>query len=430
VPSRKRSEIEELQHMNNKELLLKGLTRLGPHSVPNAWRAMLPAALWDLAIPSERRATCDLCPRVVSDQFRPDYKCCTYLPRVPNFMLGLAASEKRGHAAVERALAGGFLMPEGLQASPELWALFLVDVGEERFGKSEKTLCPFLETQSGRCEIYAFRNAVCSTYFCHFDHGKRGERFWETLQTLIMQVEMALGQWALQSAGFDVPSYIERLNGLAKNIESASRSPGGRWSKSAQKSVWGSWYGRELELYDQCARLIEKHKHELWDIANRTDILEAARFELAAQSVVPKAHRDQIEDDFTFDPSEHATATPNELWRDVLRVHRKLWDLPETKGEERVRLSRRVRVEKNALRDAEERHFKDRPAVLNFLARPDGPSIKWRQFLTAAEATALAKFAAGRKLSSKTLKDVGALVSTSGEAFVAEWIGRGVLVVE
>src|SRR5262249_32817474 len=121
---------------------------------------MLPEALWAMRIPSERRATCAACPRIASDDFRPDYRCCTYHPRVAGFMLALALDTPAGHAAVERAHAAGFLMPEGLQASPAQWAGFLVDVGEERFGKSQRVLCPMLETATGRCGIYAFRNAV------------------------------------------------------------------------------------------------------------------------------------------------------------------------------------------------------------------------------------------------------------------------------
>ena len=296
--------------------------RLGAHLVPGLWRHMLPPGLARLTFPAERRATCADCPRVKSDGYRPDYRCCTYHPRVPNFLLGLALGEPGGTARLARVRERGFLMPEAFQPSPGQWVDFLLDVFENRFGQSEKVLCPFLE--SGLCGIYGYRNAVCSTYFCHFDQGEAGEKFWESLQTLVVQVELALGQWALTEVGFDVPAYVARLNDLAAGGDVRHTvAAGGGWSEAARRAAWGDAFGRELDVYAACAAKIEERLPELWRIANATPILEADAFEIACEKLLPEERRDLVEDDWS-DP-DRVTVPPRDLWRTVQRRHRRLW---------------------------------------------------------------------------------------------------------
>jgi Fe-S-cluster containining protein len=282
---------------------------------------MLPPGLQTLKFPAERRATCDRCPRVGSDGYRPDYRCCTYHPRVPNFLLGFALGERGGPERLQRAADAGFLMPEGFLPSAGQWADFLADVGEGRFGKSEAVLCPFLS--GGLCGIYRYRNGVCSTFFCHFDQGSAGERFWESLQTLVVQVELALGQWALTEVGFDVPAYIARMNRMAPAVASTVAANRG-WSVKARREAWGKDFGRELAIYAACAEKIRGQRESLWAIANRAPILEADAFEMACETLVGEKYRDQIEDDWS--DGERETVPPKELWRTVRRRHLKLWN--------------------------------------------------------------------------------------------------------
>ncbi len=166
--------------------------KIGHHWVPGIWRYMLPGALTEMTLPQERLATCLNCPKARFEGWRPDYRCCTYHPRVPNFLLGLALSEPASAKIIKRLVREGFLLPEGMISSPNQWAHYLTDTGEDRFGRSEKVLCPFLEQKSGLCQLYAFRNSVCSTFFCQHDHGDKGDRFWSSVQTVAQQVEMAL----------------------------------------------------------------------------------------------------------------------------------------------------------------------------------------------------------------------------------------------
>ena len=116
---------------------LHGLVRLGNHYVPGIWNYLLPYELDDLKVPEERQSSCMNCPKAAFEGFRSDYRCCTYHPRVPNYMLGLASGDKKALGALKEMKANGFLLPDGFVTNPHQWSDFLADVAEERFGKSE-----------------------------------------------------------------------------------------------------------------------------------------------------------------------------------------------------------------------------------------------------------------------------------------------------
>src|SRR5687768_9766510 len=61
-------------------------------------------------LPAETKATCDSCPMCEPAgtkpsrlAFRPDVKCCTYEPTIPNFLVGLALGSAEPKLAMGRA---------------------------------------------------------------------------------------------------------------------------------------------------------------------------------------------------------------------------------------------------------------------------------------------------------------------------------------
>src|SRR5687767_13521531 len=88
--------------------------RLGAHQFPGIWNYMMPREFLALKFPEERRATCMSCPKACYEGYRPEYRCCTYHPRVPSFLLGLATLTPQGEAAVQRLLRRRMLLPEGM----------------------------------------------------------------------------------------------------------------------------------------------------------------------------------------------------------------------------------------------------------------------------------------------------------------------------
>mgnify|MGYP003692170035 FL=1 len=199
---------------------------IGNHTFPGAWRYMMPRDFLTMKFPEERRSTCMTCPKACYEGYREDYRCCTYHPRIPNFLLGLGAQTEQGRQRLEQIIKNGMVTPEGMNSTPKQWVNYLDDIENDRFGKSETVLCPMLEQKTGYCMIHAFRNSVCSTFFCLKDHSDKSDKFWMNVQTLGSQVEMTLTQWAMNELGFSVEDYVVRMNKLAPKIKKTTRADG------------------------------------------------------------------------------------------------------------------------------------------------------------------------------------------------------------
>jgi Fe-S-cluster containining protein len=307
----------------NPDPLLQPL-HLGRQTFPGIWRAMMPAALLDLRFPDERKATCMSCPKACHEAWRPDYRCCTYHPRISNFLLGLACRTADGERAVDDLLQRGMVLPEGMHSSPRQWLDFVDDDYHELYGKSQKVLCPMLDTASGYCRVHAFRNSVCSTYFCTKDHGHAGEVFWSQIQTLGTQLEMRLAQWALREVGFDLDASLRALDELAPHLAQASQPQG--WHPEALKKIWGKGWGHEKEILLACAAVIHKHQDQLWSLAQQETIQEAQLFDQALMNAVPDEQKEGVDED---DAEYEEVLDLSALWEDCLTAHDALWADPE-----------------------------------------------------------------------------------------------------
>ena len=111
-------------------------------------------------------------------------------------MVGLAVMhDKNSKKLVKKVLNDGFLLPDGMSETGKMYADFITQVSKEEFGQTDTTLCPYLNKENGFCGIYHYRNAVCSSFFCKNDNGDYGQKFWDEITTLVMQVELSLAQW-------------------------------------------------------------------------------------------------------------------------------------------------------------------------------------------------------------------------------------------
>ncbi len=391
------------------------------HVFPGVWRYMMPQEFLQLSFPEERRATCMDCPKAIFSGYRPDYRCCTYFPRIPNFLLGLATHTRSGAHRVTSIITAGYATPEGMNSTPQQWIDYLEDLEHDRFGRSETVLCPMLDRDNGYCQVHAFRNSVCSTFFCHKDHGSKGDDFWTKVQTLGSQIEMSLAQWAMEQLEFDVKSYIKRVNSLAKKIKLVSDPETGGWSEEARSYIWGSWFGRELEFFEACGELIRNYRDQLWDIANQSDIREASKFDRAMVKMVPKSLNDQL------DPADLEeggdTILPQELWKDCRKSHQKIWKLP-------VRnyiLSRKVKIMANELDDQVAQKFSDYPYVICFLSKG---KVEDRVFINQNKHDVLKKFASSQSIGWKFLTDVFGDDYLDGKKFISEMIAQKVIIPE
>src|SRR5690606_14733118 len=156
----------------------------------------------------------------------------------------------------------------------------------------------------------AYRNSVCSTFFCDHDHGDEGDGVWSRLQGLVGRIEIGLSHWAMTEVGIDSRDYLARLDALADDVEAVSDHEGA-WSAKAREALWGEWLGREIAFFEACAARVLRDRDRLFEIAKAQPYREALRFERAVRDWVPESIRDEVpevSDEGVEPPSIHDLA--------------------------------------------------------------------------------------------------------------------------
>jgi hypothetical protein len=250
----------------------------------NASGAMLPPliACWmdELLggpIPAETNAICQDCSmcrtpeRFVTPNaktFRPDVKCCTFMPHLPNFSVGgvLGGTSKegeRGRASVEQRIAGRIgVTPLGLDA-PATYHLLYANSRTEAFGVSRALRCPhYIDEGGGLCGIWRYRNSVCSTYHCKFVRGAVGRDFWNRLRQLLATVEEGVERWCLSVLDIGVDALACLFNAdLGTPAEKSRLSASlldGLVDSALYHRLWGqAWIDREREFYIAAANAVQ-----------------------------------------------------------------------------------------------------------------------------------------------------------------------------
>lgn len=235
--------------------------------LPALYQSLLPR-LGGLEVATEHKATCAncaMCPGQdsavepvdgVNRYFRPDAKCCTYHPRIPNYLVGALLSDPRpeleeGRRRMRaRIETGHAVTPQWLRA-PAMQQL-LYDNARRAFGRSLLLRCPFFAVETGSCTVWPYREAVCSTYFCRFVSGEDGRRMWTSIKRYLTLVEIQLSRWAVYQHApelvIDGPDPSERGSGPLgpEELDGAPANP------ADLAKMWGRFAGRAEELYRAC----------------------------------------------------------------------------------------------------------------------------------------------------------------------------------
>ena len=243
--------------------------------------------LLESPIPPETRATCEDCamcapggarPEGSSFYFSPRVKCCSYQPRLPNYLVGRALKDRElpsaGRVALERRIGGGIgVTPLGLNESPKLGVLYAHS--QAAFGRAEALRCPhYLDEGGGRCGIWRHRNSVCATWFCKFERGAVGLAFWSRLRDLLLAIEESLALWCVAGSDLDPEAFEVLLLARGRGHESITA---GELDEVVPpvvaRQLWGKWLGREREFYAQSARRVDPLA---WDDVERIGGAEVA----------------------------------------------------------------------------------------------------------------------------------------------------------
>jgi hypothetical protein len=224
-------------------------------------------------IPPELEATCDDCamvdggkkaPRDPQSFFDSTTRCCTYFPVLANFLVGQILADADPHIAsgrrsvvarLERRLA---VTPLGC-GQPATYSL-LYNNSRDGFGASHALRCPH-HLDNGFCGIWAHRMSVCATWFCKYSRGAVGLKFWRALQVLLSGVEGSLAKWCLLSLKLDSQTLAHLFPPpdpcpsprILDRYQIDERVNPDRYSE-----VWGTWAGRERELFEECGRLVKQ----------------------------------------------------------------------------------------------------------------------------------------------------------------------------
>ena len=208
-------------------------------------------------IPAETEATCHACPMCETGernkseiQFNPLTKCCSYMPELPNFLIGRIVRDKSADSMRAKDLFDSKLptdvvvTPLGINPSVSYNAAYRANA---EFGRDINLQCPyFLEEHGGLCGIWNHRNARCATWFCKFNRGSTGVLFWKYLDQLLTEVEKTLAQWCV-------------LKLFPANINLTELFPprNSQMDPNKPELFWGSWFRKEKEFFIECSLLVE-----------------------------------------------------------------------------------------------------------------------------------------------------------------------------
>lgn len=202
----------------------------------------LPAAVFALApelataiLPDESHATCESCVMLGEEHgagawppwaFSAQTRCCTYVPPLPNFIVGRAL--RRGGEGAElmrRRLADADgRTPWGAEQPSRSRA----PAPAERFGRDVALRCPYWSTSAGTCGVWPDRGAVCRTWYCRLDEGQAGQRRWKAVSDTLTAVWETLARYCVAlgdapPADAAVEDWIAWYLACAERVDRATR---------------------------------------------------------------------------------------------------------------------------------------------------------------------------------------------------------------
>ncbi|MEO7330034.1 MAG: hypothetical protein ABI193_15775 [Minicystis sp.] len=225
--------------------------------LPGIYHPFLPA-FFDTLAPEEKKATCSncaMCPPPGASAvegvvyFRPEAKCCTYHPRLPNYLVGAVLGDPseemaEGRLRIRAQIQGRIGVSPRWLAPSRRYSLLLKASRDSSFGRALSLRCPYFQEQGGLCTIWRYRESDCSTFFCKHEGGADGKIFWSALDGYLRLVENRLSAFAIEGLS---PTLGEPAspNGQLSLEELEGLPP----AKSDYQHYWRGWEGREEELY-------------------------------------------------------------------------------------------------------------------------------------------------------------------------------------
>lgn len=230
---------------------------------PSFYREILHSKVMGLDV-TEKSATCDNCVRARDKRFsytyKPDLKCCTFHPYLPNYAVGALLEMPDptvGVQEIRRKIENDeFTLPMGILAPYDYQFKFLTKE-ESDFGNRSDLLCPYFDGAQNRCSIWQYRGTVCTSFYCRSDHGQNGLKFWAVMSDYLSYVEMALAEECLVQLDFSPRDLSDQLQYLNKKDFDTSEVTQKNIDRAIMKKLWNG-YENPIEFYKKCFAIVQK----------------------------------------------------------------------------------------------------------------------------------------------------------------------------
>ena len=252
-------------------------------------------------VQSESLADCANCPMCHGEleteldiTFEPWSKCCTYIPELPNFLVGrvLNNQKDKSNSVIstigERIKTRAAVTPKGIAILASDKKRYKESTSKNRFGRTGNSYrCPYYVESDGLCGIYESRPAACSTWFCKYRRGFWGQRFWESIRRVLVEIEKSLSSWCMLGLNVKALNYLAFNN----NEPIAGALAAGSIDVDLYRHIWGQFAGTEKSFYIECANWVEQLS---W-----SDVLDITGSNVRFQAAVAcEAQRQMDEENF------------------------------------------------------------------------------------------------------------------------------------
>ncbi len=242
--------------------------------LPRIHRRLVPE-LADMHFPTEVLATCADCamqPRPSGTPgriaFTAPQRCCTYHPRLANFLAGQGlARQDIGSDKLRARLQN----PDGLDPHNIVWPREMGDAYAERsqqaFGRDESWQCPYWVEGPLGCSIHQDRGSICRTWSCKSVNGRAGWATSRALRLVLKSVEDTCAYLCVQDG--DPP-------------EVGADDP-------AAWEAWYLWCADYVDGFDE-TRIAELRGEQLFELVDTVKERIAARDAPMLEVMIPTVH--------------------------------------------------------------------------------------------------------------------------------------------
>lgn len=264
-------------------------------TIPAFYTPFLPE-IFQSVIPPEPFSDCLNCPMISSPAddtdseqslpFNPETRCCTFTPRIPNYMAGAILSDDdpamgEGRRRLkERISSGRGVYPNGVYPTPAYTRLY-VDKSPREFGRNKDLLCPYFTEGKYNCTVWKYREAICALWFCKHLAGARGREFWKAVIDYMKYLQESLINVSAYMCG------LEPVDPYGEGGRPGYTEPSDIAEKEKRyTALWKAWAGHEEEYYIKCHEIVTGLEDEVIRKIQMKAVPLARRIESIAQDIV------------------------------------------------------------------------------------------------------------------------------------------------